>query len=138
MIYEAGASLMTLLRVRPWSAGAFAFGLILVFASTVLQGLFFRFGVELYFATFLPAVFLTALLAGRPAAALVVAVTVPLVWWAFIPPYFEFNTLVAAHIDAITMFLLLSLLLIFLADGCRETIALLDASPPSGELSSDL
>jgi hypothetical protein len=36
------------------------------------------------------------------------------------------------------MFLLLSLLLIFLADGCRETIALLDASPPSGELSSDL
>ena len=65
---------------------------------------------------------LTALLAGRPAAALVVAVTVPLVWWAFIPPYFEFNTLVAAHIDAITMFLLLSLLLIFLADGCRERV----------------
>jgi len=28
--------------------------------------------------------------------------------------------------------------LIFLADGCRETIALLDASPRSGELSSEL
>jgi Domain of unknown function (DUF4118) len=114
-------------KVHPWSAGAFALGLSAVFAATAIQALLFHAGFELYFATFLPAVFLAGFLAGIPAAALVVVVTVPLVWWAFIPPYFEFNPLIAAHVDAITMFLLLSLLMIFLADGCRAAIALLNA-----------
>jgi K+-sensing histidine kinase KdpD len=114
-------------KVHPWSAGAFALGLSVVFAATAIQALLFHFGIELYFATFLPAVFLAGLLAGVPAAALVVVVTVPLVWWAFIPPYFEFQPLIADHVDAITMFLLLSLLMIFLADGCRAAIALLNA-----------
>lgn len=40
------------------------------------------------------------------------------------PPFFEFNPLVAVNVDAITMFLLLSLLLIFFADVCREIAAL--------------
>jgi K+-sensing histidine kinase KdpD len=114
-------------KVHPWSAGAFALGLSAVFAATVIQALLFHFGIELYFATFLPAVFVAGLLAGVPAATLVVVVTVPLVWWAFIPPYFEFQPLIADHVDAITMFLLLSLLMIFLADGCRAAIALLNA-----------
>ena len=114
-------------KVHPWSAGAFALGLSAVFAATVIQALLFHFGIELYFATFLPAVFLAGFLAGVPAATLVVVVTVPLVWWAFIPPYFEFQPLIADHVDAITMFLLLSLLMIFLADGCRAAIALLNA-----------
>ena len=121
------------MRVQPWSAGAFALGLSAVLAATAVQALLFHFGIELYFATFLPAVFLTGLVAGVPAATLVVVVTVPLVWWAFIPPYFEFNSLVAAHVDAITMFLLLSLLLIFLADWCRAAVALLNASMASTE-----
>jgi K+-sensing histidine kinase KdpD len=114
-------------KVHPWSAGAFALGLSAVFAATVIQALLFHFGIELYFATFLPAVFVAGFLAGVPAATLVVVVTVPLVWWAFIPPYFEFQPLIADHVDAITMFLLLSLLMIFLADGCRAAIALLNA-----------
>ena len=116
-----------LLRVQPRWADAFALGLVAVLIAAAAQGLLFHFGIRLYFATFLPAVFLAGLLAGVPAAVLVVAVTVPLVWWAFIPPYFEFIPLAAADVDAIAMFLLLSLLLIFLADGCRAAIALLDA-----------
>jgi hypothetical protein len=121
------------LRVQPWSAGAFALGVSSVFVATATQALLFHFGTELYFATFLPAVFLAGLVAGVPAAALVVVVAVPLVWWAFIPPYFEFNPLIAAHIDAITMFLLLSLLLIFLADCCRAAIALVHAGTAPSE-----
>ena len=116
-----------LLRVQPRWADAFALGLVAVLIAAAAQGLLFHFGIRLYFATFLPAVFFAGLLAGVPAAVLVVAVTVPLVWWAFIPPYFEFIPLAAVDVDAITMFLLLSLLLIFLADGCRAAIALLDA-----------
>jgi K+-sensing histidine kinase KdpD len=120
-----------LIRVEPWSARAFALGLVIVLTSTAVQALLVLSGMELYFATFLPAVFFAALLAGIPAAALVVLVTVPLVWWAFIPPTFEFNPLVPAHVDAITMFLFLSLLLIFLADACREIRTVLKAATTS-------
>ena len=114
--------------IEPWSAGAFALGLIIVLTSTAVQALLVLSGLQLYFATFLPAVFLAALLVGIPSAALVVLVTVPLVWWAFIPPFFEFNPLVAAHVNAITMFLFVSLLLIFLADACRQSMVLLKAA----------
>ena len=121
---QGGGSLQALLKVQPWSPGAFALGLSTVFVGTVVQALLFHFKIELYFAAFLPAVFFAGLLAGVPAAVLVVAIAVPLVWWAFIPPYFEFYPLIAADLDAIAMSLLLSLLLIFLADACRAAIAL--------------
>jgi K+-sensing histidine kinase KdpD len=125
--------LRTISRIRPWSAGAFALGLFAVFASTAIQSLLTQFGLELYFAGFLPAVFFAGLLAGPPAAALVVVITVPLVWWAFMPPAFEFESLGAADVTAITMFLFLSLFLIFLADGCRAAISLLNAGPSTRE-----
>ena len=126
----------TLSRVRPWSAAAFALGLFAVVAATAIQALLARFGIELYFATFLLAVFFAALLAGPPAAALVVMITVPLVWWAFIPPMFEFSSLDASDINAITMFLFISLFLILLADGCRAMVALLNAGSSSEERQS--
>ncbi len=93
----------------------------------------FQFGIELYFAVYLPAVFFAALLAGPPAAALVVVIAVPLVWWAFIPPILEFSSLEPADVNAITMFLFSSLFLIFLADGCRAAVALLSAGSSTEE-----
>ena len=120
-------------RVRPWSAGAFAVGLFAVVAATAIQALLFQFGIELYFAVFLPAVFFAALFAGLPAGVLVVVITVPLVWWAFIPPVLEFSWLEPADVNAITMFLFSSLFLIFLADGCRAMVALLNGSTSSRE-----
>ena len=123
----------TLSRVRPWSAGAFAVGLFAVVAATAIQAVLFQLGIELYFAIFLPAVFLAALFAGVPAGALVVVITVPLVWWAFIPPVFEFEWLGPADINAITAFLFSSLFLVFLADGCRAAVALLSGRTASEE-----
>jgi K+-sensing histidine kinase KdpD len=119
--------------IRPWSAGAFALGLFAVVMATAIQTVLFQFGIELYFAIFLPAVFFAALFAGLPAGALVVAITVPLVWWAFIPPAFEFEWLEPAEVNAITMFLFSSLFLIFLADGCRAMVTLLNGSTSSRE-----
>jgi K+-sensing histidine kinase KdpD len=119
--------LRTISRVQPWSAGAFALGLFAVVAATAIQAVLFQFGIQLYFAIFLPAVFFAALLAGPPAAALVVAIAVPLVWWAFIPPAFEFEWLEPADVNAITTFLFSSLFLILLADGLRAAVALLNA-----------
>ncbi|HEY3890584.1 MAG TPA: DUF4118 domain-containing protein [Bradyrhizobium sp.] len=113
------------LRLRPWSAGAFLLGLSVLVASTSLQALFVAFGARSYFATFFPAVFAAGFLAGPPAAVFVALFAVPLVWWVFMPPFFEFNPLTLAHIDAINLFFLLSVLLIFLADVCRQTVAVL-------------
>jgi hypothetical protein len=104
-----------------------------VVVSTAIQAMLGQLGIELYFAAFLPAVFCASLFAGPPAGALVVAVAVPWVWWIFIPPAFEFESLGAADINAITMFLFLSLFLIFLADGCRAGVALLSAGAPTRE-----
>ena len=123
----------TLSLIRPWSAGAFAFGLFAVVTATAIQAVLFQFGIELYFAIYLPAVFLATLFAGLPAGALVVVITVPLVWWAFIPPVLEFSWLEPADVNAITMFLFSSLFLIFLADGCRAMAALLNAPASSEE-----
>ncbi|WP_245318495.1 DUF4118 domain-containing protein [Bradyrhizobium sp. DOA1] len=81
-------------------------------------------GAKLYFAAFLPGLFVLALVAGVPSAALAALVTVPLVWWAFMPPFFEFNSLTSANADSINLFCLLAVLVIGLADLCRATMAM--------------
>ena len=108
-------------RVRPWSWQAILLGFIVVAASAALQGVCVALGAKFYFATFLPSLFLLGLIAGTPAAIFAALLTVPLVWWAFIPPFFEFNALNSANTDSINLFCLLAVLLIGLADLCRET-----------------
>jgi len=75
--------------------------------------------MSLYFATFLPAILLTALLAGVPAAAFSTLTSVVIVWWAFIPPAFEFSALTRSELHAITLFLLSTALLIWFGDLFR-------------------
>jgi hypothetical protein len=116
--------LNALLRVQPWSVGACLLGLIIAIVSTLVQMLLFWFGTVLYFAPFLPAVFLAGLLVGPLAAATVVLFAIPMVWWAFLPPFFEFSSLSGTDVTAITMFLFMSLLLIFLADVCRAVVVM--------------
>ncbi|MCK1666076.1 DUF4118 domain-containing protein [Bradyrhizobium sp. 153] len=111
-------------RVRPWSWQAFLLGLVVVAMSAVLQGICVALGAKLYFAAFLPGLFLLGLVAGVPAAALAALLTIPLVWWAFMPPFFEFNSLTSANADSINLFCLLAVLVIGLADLCRETMAI--------------
>ncbi|AMA56751.1 hypothetical protein [Bradyrhizobium sp. CCGE-LA001] len=118
------AGLFGVPRVRPWSWQAFLLGLVVVATSAVLQGICVALGAKLYFAAFLPGLFVLALVAGVPLAALAALVTVPLVWWAFMPPFFEFNSLTSANADSINLFCLLAVLVIGLADLCRATIAM--------------
>lgn len=118
------AGLFGVPRVRPWSWQAFVLGLIVVAISAVLQGICVALGAELYFAAFLPGLFVLGLIAGVPAGAFAAVLTIPLVWWAFMPPFFEFNALTRAHADSINLFCLLAVLVIGLADLCRETLAM--------------
>ncbi|MCW1993077.1 hypothetical protein ABIE85_008676 [Bradyrhizobium diazoefficiens] len=112
--------------VRPWSWQAFLLGLVVVGLSAVFQGICVALGAKLYFAAFLPGLFVLGLVAGAPAAAFATLLTIPLVWWAFMPPFFEFNALTSANTDSINLFCLLAVLLIGLADLCRETMTIVN------------
>ena len=119
------AGLVGVPRVRPWSWQAFLLGCVVVAVSAVLQGICVAHGAKLYFATFLHGLFVLGLVAGAPAAVFAALFTIPLVWWAFIPPFFEFNALNSANTDSINLFCLLAVLLIGLADHCRETMRII-------------
>lgn len=103
---------------------ALAIGFAVLVSATAAQWLLHTAGIRIYFASFLPGVFAAGILAGRKGAATVLAMGIPLVWWVFMPPSFEFNPLTPAEIDAMTMFLLLGLLLLFAAESCREFASL--------------
>jgi K+-sensing histidine kinase KdpD len=118
------AELFGVPRVRPWSWQAFLLGFVVVAASAVLQGGCVALGVKLYFAAFLPSVFVVGLVAGAPAATFAALLTIPLVWWAFVPPFFQFSSLTSADADSINLFFLLAVFLIGLADLCRQTAAI--------------
>ncbi|WP_375310479.1 DUF4118 domain-containing protein [Bradyrhizobium sp. A5] len=118
------AGLFGVPRMRPWSWQAFLLGFVVVAVSAVLQGICVALGAKLYFAAFLPSLFVLGLVAGAPAAAFAALLTVPLVWWAFIPPFFQFTPLSSANADSVNLFCLLAVLLIGLADLCRETAAI--------------
>lgn len=122
-------------RVRPWSWQAFLLGFVVVAVSAAVQGACVALGAKLYFAAFLPSLFVLGFVAGAPAAAFAAVLTVPVVWWAFIPPFFRFAPLSSANADSINLFCLLAVLLIGLADLCRETMTIVGRGglKPSGE-----
>jgi hypothetical protein len=129
------AGLFGVPRVRPWSWQAFLLGFAIVAASAVVQGICVVLGAKLYFAAFIPSIFLVGVLAGAPAAAFAVMLIIPLVWWAFMPPFFEFSPLTSDYTDSINLFFLLAVLLIGLADLCRATMTIISRGglKPSGE-----
>ncbi|MBR0848990.1 DUF4118 domain-containing protein [Bradyrhizobium diazoefficiens] len=118
------AGLFGVPRMRPWSWQAFLLGFAIVAVSAVVQGVCVALGAKLYFAAFIPSIFLVGILAGAPAAAFAALLTIPLVWWAFMPPFFEFSPLTTANTDSINLFFLLAVLLIGLADLCRATMSI--------------
>jgi K+-sensing histidine kinase KdpD len=101
------------LRLKPWSLVALLVAVAALAAAIAMRVALAKFGMSLYFATFLPAILITALLAGVPAAAFTSASAVVIVWWAFIPPVFEFSPLTRGEIHAITLFVLSTALLIW-------------------------
>ncbi|MBW7974772.1 DUF4118 domain-containing protein [Bradyrhizobium sp. BR 10289] len=129
------AGLFGVPQVRPWSWLAFLLGLVVVAASAALQGVCVALGAKLYFAVFLPSLFVLGFVAGAPAAVFAALLTIPLVWWAFIPPFFQFTPLSSAAADSINLFCVSAVLLIGLADLCRETMAIVSRGglKPSGE-----
>jgi len=111
-----------ILKVRPVSA--YAAVLLVIALAAALQEVLVLLGSTLCFASFFPAILIAGLLGGALAGAFAAALTIPIVWWAFMPPYFEFNPLSAEDYDQIAIFLLCSSLLICFSQLYREALAL--------------
>ena len=110
------------LRLNPWSPQALLVALIGVAMAVAIRAGLASFGIELDFAPFVPAILLASLVAGVPAGGFVALSAVIIIWWAYIPPAFEFGPLEASDIDRIQLFLLAVSVLIWFSHLCR-TIA---------------
>ena len=113
-----------ILRVRPWSPSAFFAAVLAITLAASIQEMFAIFGAKLYFAAFFPAILLASLLAGAPSGIFATLLTIPIVWWAFMPPYFEFQPLTMEEYHRIAMFVLGSALVISFANLYREALRL--------------
>ena len=114
-----------ILRTRPWSPSAFLAALIAIVLAATIQEMFTVFGAKLYFAAFFPAILVASLLAGAPSGIFATVLTIPIVWWAFMPPHFEFNPLTPAEYDSFAVFVLVSSLVICFAHLVREALGLI-------------
>ena len=113
-----------ILRVRPWSPSAFVAAVLAIALAASIQEMFAVFGAKLYFAAFFPAILLASLVAGAPSGVFATLLTIPIVWWAFMPPYFEFQPLTSDDYHRFAMFVLGSALVISFANLCREALVL--------------
>ena len=114
-----------LLWLRPWSLSAFVAALLAVGFAAAFQEILASFGTTLHFAAFLPAILVASLLAGAPAGSFATVLTIPIVWWAFMPPSFEFGPLTAADYDRFAIFSLASTLVICSCQLYREALVLI-------------
>lgn len=112
------------LGLRPWSLHAFLVALTAVAVAAALQEILAALGTPLQFATFVPAILVASFLTGVPAAIFAAALSIPIVWWEFLPPRFEFNPLTAADYLGFSHFLLLSSLAIWFSQLYRQALAL--------------
>jgi hypothetical protein len=93
--------------------------LIGVAMAVAIRGVLASFGIDLDFAPFVPAILVASLIAGVPAGGLTAFSAVFIIWWAYIPPAFEFAPLEASDIDRIQLFLLAVSVLIWFSHLCR-------------------
>jgi K+-sensing histidine kinase KdpD len=114
-----------LLLLRPWSLPAFAAAFTAVMFAATMQEIIASFGTTPYFAGFVPAILVAGLLGGAPAGTFATLLSIPIVWWAFMPPHFEFNPLTAAEYDSFAVFLLVSSLIVCFSHLFREALDLI-------------
>jgi K+-sensing histidine kinase KdpD len=117
------------LRLNPWSLQALLVGLAGLAVAVAIRMVLAHFGLPLYFATFFPVILLTSLIAGVPAGALNALGAVVIVWWAFIPPAFEFAPLEHDDIDRFQLFLLSVSVLIWFSHLCRTVARMREQRP---------
>ncbi len=121
-------------RIPSLSPAAFGIGLASFGLATAVRfaaGWSFS---DLRYVTYLPAILATGLLAGVPAAVAVMAASILIVAWAFIPPYFAFKALDYTESMTVLWNVFASLCTIFFAYGCRLVLHRLRAREASNRV----
>ena len=118
------------LRLNPWSLPALLVAVAGLAVAIAIRMVLASLGMPLYFCTFFPVIVATSLVAGAPAGAFTALSAVVIVWWAFMPPVFEFSPLEPADIDRFQLFLLAVSVLIWFAHLCR-TVARMRRQRPA-------
>jgi K+-sensing histidine kinase KdpD len=77
-------------------------------------------GPSVPFAAYFPAVVAAALLGGAFAGTLTILISVVVVWWAFIPPYYEFSTLNRLQSANVALFALSAFATVWIAYRYRQ------------------
>src|SRR5262245_4044827 len=111
-----------LLRLKPWSSKGFALALLATVAASLVQEALVSLGISLQFATFFVAIIAVSLLAGAPAGSCAAAIAIPIVWWGFLPPQFEFSPLNGEDYHRFSLFLVFSGLAISACSLCRQAL----------------
>jgi H+/Cl- antiporter ClcA len=127
-----------ILRLKPWSLHTFVAALVAVVFAATMQEVLASFGATLYFAAFFPAILIASLLGGAPAGIFAALLAIPIVWWAFMPPIFEFNPLTPEDYDSFAIFVLCSSLLICFSHLYREALAIRMKFPGESDLGGGL
>jgi uncharacterized protein DUF4118 len=107
------------LRLNPWSLPPFCIALVGLALAVALRMALASCGLPLYFGTFFPVILAISLIAGVPAGVFTALSAVVIVWWAFIPPVFEFSPLERNDIDRFQLFLLAISVVIWFSHLCR-------------------
>ncbi len=98
--------------------------LLAVLCAGVATAAEFAFGMlvpALPFAAYFPAVLVAALLGGVLAGTLTIVLSIIVVWWAFIPPYYKFTLLDASQSAQIALFALFAFVAVWGASRYRRT-----------------
>jgi two-component sensor histidine kinase len=111
--------------IRPWSLEALAFALLALVGATAVRAIFAHFGATLYFATYFPIVLVVSVFAGVPAGTITAVLSLLVVWWAFIPPYYAFSSLHTSDFANFLLYGISSALIIWLSHLYRTTLSAL-------------
>jgi K+-sensing histidine kinase KdpD len=117
------------LRLNPWSLRALLVAIAGLAVAVGLRMALAALGLPLYFSTFIPVILVISLLAGVPAGTFTALSAVVIVWWAFMPPVFEFSTLDKEDIDRFQLFLLGVSVVIWFSHLCRAIARMKDQRP---------
>jgi two-component sensor histidine kinase len=121
-------------RVRANRTGSFLFALCMVVLAVAVRFGFSGLGATLNYASFFPAILLTAFVAGPIPALLVTIVVVVITWWAFMPPAYAFGPLSPTQIANIGLFIASNVLVIWIADLYRNALQQLEKREREREL----
>jgi two-component sensor histidine kinase len=90
-------------------------------AAIAVRAGFGWFGATLYFATFYPAMLIAALYGGAVSGALVALAASVYVWWALMPPFYEFGPLNASAFSNFVLFGVAATLIIWVSIRLRKS-----------------